>query len=188
MHIIRRTLLGASTARLVMLTAATVSPPAAAGAAAGTTAILQFAVAQSAAAWIAGQQAANGSIGGTLSNTVNAILALSAAHVDTAGAQAALSYVEANADSYITVDNADGPGQLANLILDAYAMGVDPTNFGGTNLVTRLLATEQTTGADAGLFGNEKQLSDFLVGTYDQGPFTALASLARRPMRPRSAG
>ena len=94
---------------------------------------------------------------------------MAAAHVDTAGAQAALSYVEANANSYITVDSADGPGQLANLILDAHAMGVDPTNFGGTNLVTRLLATEQTSGPDAGLFGTETQLTDFFVGTFDQG-------------------
>ena len=182
MHIIRRTLLGASTVGLAaLLSAATVSSFAVpAGAASVQPQIPQFAVAQSAAAWIAGQQAANGSIGGSLSTTVNAILALAAAHVDTSGAQAALSYVEANADSYITVDNADGPGQLANLILDAYAMGVDPTNFGGTNLVTRLRATEQTSGPDAGLFGNEKQLSDFLVGTYDQGlVFTALKAVGQ---------
>ena len=86
-----------------------------------------------------------------------------------------MSYVEANADSYITVDGADGPGQLADLILDAHAMGVDPTNFGGTNLVTRLLATEQTSGPDAGLFGTETQLGDYYVGTYVQGlVFTAL--------------
>ncbi len=83
--------------------------------------------------------------------------------------------MEANANSYITVDSADGPGQLAALILDAHAMGVDPTNFGGTNLVTRLMATEQTSGPDAGLFGTETQLNDFFVGTYDQGlAFTAL--------------
>ena len=137
--------------------------------------IPQFAAAQSAATWVAGQQAANGSIGGSLSTTVNAILALAAAHVDTAGAQAALSYVEANASSYITVDSADGPGQLANLIFDAHALGVDPTNFGGTNLVTRLAATEQTSGPDAGLFGTETQLDDEYVGTYDQG--LALAAL-----------
>ena len=48
----------------------------------------------------------------------------------TTAAQAALSYMEANADSYITTDSADGPGQLAILILDAHAMGADPTNFG----------------------------------------------------------
>jgi len=83
--------------------------------------------------------------------------------------------VEANADSYVTVDSADGPGQLALLILDAHAMGVDPTNFGGTNLIGRVLATEQTSGPDAGLFGTGQQLNDFLVGTYVQGlVFTAL--------------
>ncbi len=168
--------MGASALSLATLLAAAVASFAApAGAASVPPQIPQFAAAQSAATWVAGQQAANGSIGGSLSTTVNAILALAAAHVDTAGAQAALNYVEANADSYITVDSADGPGQLAALILDAHAMGVDPTNFGGTNLVTRLLATEQTSGPDAGLFGTETQLNDFFVGTYDQGlVFTAL--------------
>jgi hypothetical protein len=170
-YIVRRTLLGASTIGVaVLLSAATVTSFAApVGAASVQPQIPQFAVAQSAAAWIAGQQVANGSIGGSLSTTVNAILALAAAHVDTTGAKAALSYVEANADSYITVDGADGPGQLAALIFDAHAMALDPTNFGGTNLVTRLLATEQTSGPDAGLFGTETQLNDFFVGTYDQG-------------------
>jgi hypothetical protein len=142
--------------------------------------IPQFAAAQSAATWIAGQQAADGSIGGSLSTTVNAILALTVAHVDTAAAQAALAYVEANANSYVTADGADGPGQLANLILDAHAMGVDPTNFGGTNLVTRLLGTEQTSGTDAGLFGTEQQLNDFLVGTFVQGlVLTALKAVGQ---------
>ena len=173
MHIIRRTLLGVSTVGLAaLLSGATVSSlatPAGAASATPPPQIPQFAMAQSAATWVAGQQAANGSIGGSLSNTVNAILALAATHVDSAADQAALTYVEANANSYITVDNADGPGQLANLILDGHAMGVDPTNFGGTNLVTRLLATEQTSGPDAGLFGTETQLNDFFVGTYDQG-------------------
>jgi hypothetical protein len=177
-HIFRRTPLGAAAVGLATLLAAATmtsfAPPA--GAASVQPQIPQFAVAQAAATWIAGQQAADGSIGGSLSTTVNAILALTAAHVDTAGAQAALTDVEANASSYITVDGADGPGQLANLILDAHAMGVDPTNFGGINLVTRLLATEQpTSGTDPGLFGTETQLNDFFVGTFDQGlVFTAL--------------
>ncbi len=182
MHILRRTLPGASAVVLAtLLAAATMTSFAGpAGAVSVRPQIPQFAAAQSAATWIAGQQAADGSIGGSLSTTVNAVLALTAAHVDTAGAQAALAYVEANANSYITADGADGPGQLANLILDAHAMGVDPTNFGGTNLVTRLLATEQTSGTDAGLFGTEQQLSDFLVGTFVQGlVFTALGAVGQ---------
>ena len=177
MHIVRRTLMGASAVGLatMLATAAMTSLAAPAGAASVQPQIPQFAAAQSAATWVAGQQAPNGSIGASLSTTVNAILALAAAHVDTSGANAALSYVEANANSYITVDSADGPGQLAALILDAHAMNANPTNFGGTNLVARLQATEQTAGPDAGLFGTETQLADFFVGTYVQGlVFTAL--------------
>ncbi|HWF16960.1 MAG TPA: hypothetical protein VG244_12320 [Acidimicrobiales bacterium] len=179
MHIARRTLMGASAAALAAMlgTAGMAALAAPAGAASVPPQIPQAAAAESAAAWLAGQQAPNGSIGGSLSATVNAILALAAAHVDVPVADAALSYVEANANSYITVDSADGPGQLAALILDAHAMGVDPTSFGGTNLVARLQATEQTSGPDAGMFGTETQLSDFFVGTYDQGlAFTALTA------------
>ena len=144
--------------------------------------IPQVHVARAAALWLAGKQAANGSIGGSLSNTVNAIAALAAADVDLSGVAKAESYVEANANTYITVDSADGPGQLANLILDAHATGVDPTNFGGTNLITRVLATEQTSGPDAGLFGTETQLNDFFAGTFDQGlVFSALVAVGRTP-------
>jgi hypothetical protein len=176
-HIVRRTLMGVSAVGLAttLATATMTGFAASASATPVQPQIPQVAVAESAATWVAGQQASNGSIGGSLSATVNAILALAAAHVDMPAAGVALSYVEANANSYITADSADGPGQLAALILDAHAMGVDPTNFGGTNLVTRLLATEQTSGSDAGLFGTETQLGDFFVGTYVQGlVFTAL--------------
>ena len=86
-HILRRTLMGASAVGLAtLLSAATMTSFAApAGAASVQPQIPQFAAAQSAATWVAGQQAANGSIGGSLSTTVNAILALAAAHVDSAG-------------------------------------------------------------------------------------------------------
>ncbi|MGD0746434.1 MAG: hypothetical protein ABSB68_01320 [Acidimicrobiales bacterium] len=177
MHIVRRTLMGASAVGLAAMlgTATLTSLAAPAGATSVQPEIPQFAAAQSAATWLVGQQASDGSIGGSLSSTVDAVLALAAAHVDVPAANAALSHVEANANSYITVDSADGPGQLAALILDAHAMGVNPTNFGGTNLVTRLQATEQTSGPDAGLFGTETQLGDYYVGTYVQGlVFTAL--------------
>ena len=182
MHIARRTLMGASALGLAtaLATATMTSLGAPAGAASVLPQIPQFGAAQSAATWVAGQQAPNGSIGGSLSATVNAILSLAAAHVDLPAADAALSYVEANAGSYVTVDGADGPGQLAALILDAHAMGVDPANFGGTNLVARLQATEQTSGPDAGLFGTETQLGDYYVGTYVQGlVFTALKAAGR---------
>ena len=49
-------------------------------------------------------------------------------------------------------------------------LGVDPTNFGGTNLVTPAAGDRADLGPDAGPFGTETQLGDFeYVGTYDQG-------------------
>ena len=184
MHIIRRTLLGASAVGLATLlvsaTLATSALPA--GAASVQPQIPQVAAAQAAANWIVTQQAADGSIGGSLSATANGILALAAAH-DIAAAQSALSYMEANANSFIdssSTQNTDGPGQLALLILDAHAMNVDPTNFGGVNLPARMVATEQTSGADAGLFGTEAQLNAFTVGGYVQGlVFTALKAIGQ---------
>ncbi len=111
-----------------------------------------------------------------LSATANSILALASANTDPSTAAAALSYMESNVNAYVSQDGADGPGQLALLILDAHALGVDPTSFGGTNLVTRLLATEETSGSNAGLFGTKSQVNDFQAGVYDQG--LALAALA----------
>jgi Prenyltransferase and squalene oxidase repeat len=183
-HILRRTLLGASAVGLAMLlvSAALTTSVLPAGAVSVQPQIPQVAVAQAAANWIVTQQAADGSIGGSPSATANGILALVAAH-DTAAAQSALSYMEANANAFIAVTGgggADGPGQLALLILDAHAMNVDPTNFGGTNLPARLLATEQTSGPDTGLFGTETELNNFAVGGYVQGlVFTALKAVGQ---------
>ena len=108
-----------------------------------------------------------------LSFTANTVLALAATGTDIPGAQLALSYLEGHVDDYVTVTGTDGPGQLSLLILDAHALGVDPTNFGGTNLVARLVATERTSGTDAGLFGAQDPSFD---GAYRQG--LALAALA----------
>ncbi len=139
--------------------------------------------AQAGATWLAGQFTPQGYIPsqsdpGTadLSATANSILALASANVDPGLAATALSYMAANVDAYVSQDGADGPGQLALLILDAHARGADPTSFGGTNLVSRLLATQQTSGHNAGLFGTKPQLKNFQAGVYDQG--FALAALA----------
>ena len=154
-----------------------------AGAATASPQLPQLPAARSAAQWLGGQINAQGFIPTTpgsskptLSGTAQAVLALAAANVDLPAARGALGYLEANVDAYVTVDGADGPGQLALLILDSEALGVDPHSFGGTDLVARLLATEQTSGADAGLFGTETQLATYQAGTYDQG--LALAALA----------
>ena len=113
----------------------------------------------------------------TLSATANGMLALASANTDPGVTATALSYMEANVDAYVSQNGADGPGQLALLILDAHALGADPNSFGGSDLVTRLLATQESTGKNAGLFGTKSQVNDFQAGVYDQGlALTALAA------------
>jgi hypothetical protein len=148
----------------------------------------QLPAAQAAATWLADQLTpqgfipnAEGSTQPSLSSMAQAVLALAAANVDLSGAARAVAYLESNVDAYVTSGGVDGPAQLALLILDAEAVGVDPTSFGGTNLVSRLLATEQTSGVDAGLFGTEAQVPAFSAGGYQQGlALTALAAAGVR--------
>jgi len=154
--------------------------PTAASAAPSPPSLPQTTQAQAAATWLATQINASGYIPSTtspgtadLDATANAVLALASAGVGTTKADSALAYLEANVNGYVPVSGNDGPGQLALLILDARALGASPTSFGGTNLVTRLLATQRTTGTDAGLFGAQDPTFD---GAYRQG--LALAALA----------
>jgi hypothetical protein len=182
MHIVRRTLIGASAVGLATLLSAATMTSFGAPAGAVTPAVPQTAAAQSAARWIGSQLTPQGTIDditpGTpdLSATAQAAIGLGATGVDLTGARAALSYLKANAATYITKQGSDGPGQLANLILAAHALGANPSSFGGTNLVARLLATEQTSGPNAGRFGTDAQDAAFNAGTVDQG--LALAALA----------
>jgi hypothetical protein len=142
----------------------------------------QQVAARSASIWLAQQFnpqgfiSAPGSSQPDLSATAQSVLALSAANVDLPVARSALSYLSGHVDQYVPDEGADGPAQLAQLILDAEALGANPQRFGGTDLVARLLATEQTSGADAGLFGTETQLENFAAGSFQQG--LALAALA----------
>jgi hypothetical protein len=113
-----------------------------------------------------------------LSATANSILALAASNVDPSLASTALSYMEQHVSSYIVQYGADGPGQLAILILDAHALGVDPTSFGDTDLVTSLLDTEQSSGKNKGMFGTNWQVKNYDAGVYNQGlSLTALAAV-----------
>ncbi len=74
-------------------------------------------------------------------------------------------------------DGKDDPAALGYVIMAAVASRQDPRHFAGrkpiNDLVTRLLATERTTGADAGLFGSADPTFD---GAFRQG--VALAALA----------
>jgi len=123
------------------------------------------------------------------------VLALAATGSAPASAQSALAYMASHIDAYVIVDGADGPGQLALLLLDAVALGENPHSFGGTDLVSRLLATEQDAGADAGAFGTARQFTDQYASTYTRDspsppwprpgyagpPGGGLGQLARRP-------
>jgi len=147
------------------------------------TELPQVLPAQAASAWLVSQfnsegfiPTSPGSSHADLSSTAQSVLALSAANVDLSLARAAVSYLESHVNAYVTVDGADGPAQLALLILDATALGVTPQNFRGTDLVSRLLATEKTSGPDAGLFGTAAQVAGYSAGGYQQG--LALAALA----------
>jgi hypothetical protein len=165
---------------LLLMVAVPFSSPA--GAAAASPILPQVPAAQGAAQWVAAQLTPQGYIPTTtpgtanLSGTVASVLALAAANVDIPLARTGLTYLEQNVNAYVTKESADGPGQLGNLILAAHALGADPTNFGGTNLVARLLATEQTSGSDNGRFGTPAQAALYDSGTYDQG--IALQALA----------
>ena len=140
----------------------------------------QTVAARQGASWLAGRLTAAGYIPSEttpgqadLVSTANTVLALASAGVDRAAADNAMGYLEAHVDQYVTVDGTDGPGQLALLILDARALGLDPRRVGGTDLVARLLATERTSGPDAGLFGAQEPTFD---GAIRQG--FSLAALA----------
>ncbi len=128
---------------------------------------------------------APGSSTADLSATAQSVLALSAANVDLGMAQSGLAYLASHQATYVTDEGAIGPGQVALLILDAVALGADPRDFGGVNLVTELLSTQQTTGSGAGLFGTAAQVTGYAAGTYQQG--LALAALAAAGVRGGSA-
>jgi len=110
------------------------------------------------------------------SSTAQAILALSAADADLEVAQNALQFLESHVSSYVTVTGAVAPGAAALLILDAESLGANPQTFGGDNLVTMLLSSEQLSGNNVGLFGTTTQVTNYEAGTYQQG--FALAALA----------
>ena len=177
---------GASLATLVTLVG--LAPASGAGAAGPRVTVApaplpQMTAARQAARWLAGQftpqgyiPVAPGANQPNLSSTAQSVLALSAATQDLSVARSGLAYLEAHVDQYVTSAGKDGPGQLALLILDAESLGTDPRDFGGSDLVVRLLATEQKTGPDTGLFGTEAQVTAFAAGSYQQG--LALSALA----------
>jgi hypothetical protein len=127
--------------------------------------------AEYAAGWLGRAIAPTGyvaSLGGPDYNTTAlAVLALVSARVGETQAAAATAYLMSHVDDFV-VDGGghDRPGALATLILVAHARGLDPSPY-----VTRLLATKQASGPDAGLFGVQD-------ATYDGAYRQSLALLA----------
>jgi hypothetical protein len=125
------------------------------------------------AGWLGRQLDATGYIaalsGPDYNSTALAVLALVAAEVGEEQAAEATEFLFDNVDAYVVDGNGDDrPAALATLILVAHARGLDPSS-----LVTRLAATERTTGDNAGLYGEQDAMYD---GAYRQG--LALLALA----------
>jgi hypothetical protein len=154
--------------------APSVTPPAAAATGADTG-----------AAWLAAQLTANGGFltgftgDPSVGDTADAVLALFAAGTGRDAAATAVAWLQ----GHIADAGAD-PGQLAKLILVADAAGLSPTDFAGAagssdDLVAALLATQRTTGPDAGLFGAADPSFD---GAFRQGlALTALVAAGVAP-------
>jgi|GEM_PF-1040909 len=123
----------------------------------------------SAAAWLADQVGADGSVESfgapDASATRNVAMSLAAARSEDTAFERALGWLEANAEAVISPgDDPDSPGALGDLLLLTAAAGEDPTGFGGIDLVSRLGAT---LGLDeTGLYGAGDPTYD---GVYRQG-------------------
>lgn len=96
--------------------------------------------------------------------TADTILALAAAGVGGDFSTAATDYLEANVELYVGaadgVDDPDGEyyaGSLAKTILVSAVTGRDATDFGGVDLLSRLLSTETPEGR----FSDVSQFGDF---------------------------
>jgi hypothetical protein len=140
--------------------------------------------AKAAAAWLSTQVGADGSIpsafppfGADLSTTAQAVPALVAAGVGGDTIARILDKLGTSVETFVSSNGNDKPGALAYLILAAHAGGEDPTAFGTppTDLVARLLATEQKSG----LFGVQDATFD---GAFRQGlAFLALVAVGQTP-------
>jgi hypothetical protein len=102
-----------------------------------------------------------------IDNLPLALVALVASGTNPPEVTTGLAYLEAHFERYVQLPTkskggkaslVDAPGRLAEVILAAVATSADPTRFGGTapsnDLVSRLVATETTSGPDHGLFGS----------------------------------
>jgi hypothetical protein len=140
-------------------------------------AVNQASITSKSSTWLASQASAGyiSTNGISVSVGQSAQTALALSH-STAGATTGakiLRYLWLHAPSLAAGLATTNPGDVAVWILAANAYGVSAKNFGGVNLVSRLMASFQgPSGKTPGLFGTEDPTYD---GTYRQG--LALAAL-----------
>ncbi len=132
-------------------------------------------VAQLGASYLANQIVANGGSIGPANNpdptdTAYAVIGLRAAKIGDTASNEAMTFLKQHITTALQSGGVDAPGAIAEYILASTASGGDPHHFGGTaaqnDLVARLLATQRTSGPDAGLFGTQDPTYD---GAYREG-------------------
>lgn len=102
--------------------------------------------------WLKGQQQPDGGFGepSAVGSTIETLLAITAAGEDIAqwseGGNTPANFLEAH------VGEIEGPGPTAKAIIALRAAGIDPTDFGGTNLVQKL---QDSYDEATGRFGGE---------------------------------
>jgi hypothetical protein len=151
------------------------APPATTPHAATTThpALPQTKAARRAATWLGHQFRGSeflpepGSKAPDYGETAQAVVALADAKVDPDLVRSATNFLSRHIDAYVHLSGTtvDQPGALANLVLAAKAAGDNPASFGGTDLLSRILATEVQSGPEAGQFGTDATYP----GAYIQG-------------------
>ncbi len=123
--------------------------------------------AQFAAQWLLTQFEPEGYVGGpedsaaTYASTAQATLSLIASFQGEDTVQAAVAWLEAGAAARVPVDGSADPGLIGYLLMVSYSVGIDPTDFGGVDLIAALDATL----TDSGLYGTASPIFD---GVYRQ--------------------
>lgn len=121
------------------------------------------------AGWLARQVSADGSVHDALGApaagaTLSTAVALASAGVEKATFDRTVVWLRDHVETVVVnVDGDDAPGNLGELMMVAHAAGLDPTSFGGVNLVTRLAATLGL--LEPGLYGKSDPTYD---GTFRQ--------------------
>lgn len=128
---------------------------------------------QSAASWLASQVNADGALEGftpgqaDYGTTLQGIVGLAAVGAEGPVAQQMLDAVNGDIETAVAPFGGDDPGRLALAILANVALGADPTDAGGADLVARLQASQRDApDADAGLYGAADPTFD---GAFRQG-------------------